>query len=248
LEPWNFVTFLQNHDQVANSLRGLRVHQLTSPGRLRALTALMLLSPQIPLLFQGQEFGASAPFFYFADHRGELQRRVSEGRRSFLQQFPTISCPESDTVLVDPASRDTFLRSKLAFEERERHAPLYRLHADLLRLRREQRVSGRTTMDGAVLSERAFVLRFFADDGDDRLLIVNLGADLWFHPAPEPLLAPPEGRGWKTLWSSEAPDYGGCGTPPLETSSGWLVPGEAAVLLRPNNTDALPNAKFSEKD
>ncbi|MGH7959813.1 MAG: malto-oligosyltrehalose trehalohydrolase, partial [Opitutaceae bacterium] len=73
LKPLNFVQFLQNHDQVANSLRGVRLHQVTSPGRNRALTALLLLSPQIPLLFQGQEFGASAPFLYFADHNPELR-------------------------------------------------------------------------------------------------------------------------------------------------------------------------------
>src|SRR5262249_43484124 len=60
-----FVTFLENHDQVANSARGLRVHQMTSPGRYRAMTGLLLLAPGTPLLFQGQEFGASAPFLFF---------------------------------------------------------------------------------------------------------------------------------------------------------------------------------------
>ena len=69
-----FVTFLQNHDQVGNSPQGKRCHELTSPGRHRALTALWALAPGTPLLFQGQEFSASAPFLYFADHEPELSR------------------------------------------------------------------------------------------------------------------------------------------------------------------------------
>jgi maltooligosyltrehalose trehalohydrolase len=74
LQPATFVTFLQNHDQVANSARGLRCHVLTSPGRYKAMTALMLLGPGTPMLFQGQEFAASSPFFYFADHQQELAK------------------------------------------------------------------------------------------------------------------------------------------------------------------------------
>src|SRR5262249_20240422 len=66
--PAQFVTFSENHDQVANSGRGQRCHQLTSPGRFRAMTALFLLAPGTPMLFQGQEFAASSPFLYFADH------------------------------------------------------------------------------------------------------------------------------------------------------------------------------------
>jgi maltooligosyltrehalose trehalohydrolase len=72
LDPATFVVFLQNHDQVGNSARGLRGHQLTSPGKWRALTALLLLSPSTPLLFQEQEFAASSPFLFFADFDSEL--------------------------------------------------------------------------------------------------------------------------------------------------------------------------------
>jgi maltooligosyltrehalose trehalohydrolase len=249
LGPRHFVTFLQNHDQIANALRGERLHQLTSRGRLRALTALLLLSPQIPLLFQGQEFAASAPFLYFADHQGELREKVAAGRHAFLRQFPTIACPESAAVFAQPGDRETFLKCQLALSERDSHAEVYRLHQDLLRIRKtEPAIPGATDFDGAVLGDRAFVLRYFGPEGDDRLLIVNLGMDLQFHPAPEPLLAPRNGGGWQTLWSSEAPDYGGCGTPPLETNSGWLIPGEAAFLLKPHDDGTLPSAKFSEKD
>src|SRR5688572_9543928 len=97
----------------------------------------MLLSPQIPLLFQGQEFGASAPFLYFADHHPELRKQVTAGRRQFLQQFPTIATSESAARLPDPGERETFLRCKLDLTERDLNAELYRLHQDLLRVRRE---------------------------------------------------------------------------------------------------------------
>jgi maltooligosyltrehalose trehalohydrolase len=88
-------------------------------------------------------------------------------------------------------------------------------------------------VDGAVLDGNAFVLRFFGDDGDDRLLLVNFGIYLNLNPAPEPLLAPPGGKRWCVLWSSEDPRYGGTGTAPLDTSENWLIPGHAAVVLAP---------------
>src|SRR5206468_2776701 len=81
LKRCQFVNFLQNHDQVANSLRGFRVHQIAHPGDFKALTALLLLSPGTPMLFQGQEFAASTPFLYFADHNPDLARLVAQGRR-----------------------------------------------------------------------------------------------------------------------------------------------------------------------
>jgi maltooligosyltrehalose trehalohydrolase len=76
-------------------------------------------------------------------------------------------------------------------------------------------------------------LRFFGENAGDRLLVVNLGADLNLNPAPEPLLAPPEGYAWKTIWSSEDPRYGGSGTPPLESDENWHIPGQAAIALSP---------------
>ena len=76
LDPARFVTFIQNHDQVANSLLGQRIHALASAGGVRAMTALLLLGPSTPMLFQGQEFATSMPFLYFADHnRGTRESR-----------------------------------------------------------------------------------------------------------------------------------------------------------------------------
>lgn len=240
LPPTQFVAYIQNHDQIANSLRGIRLHHLTSPGRYKALTALLLLAPSTPMLFQGQEFAASSPFFYFADHNPDLARLVAKGRREFLHQFPTIASPECQRLLAEPESEDTFRRCKLDFSERQRHSEIYQLHQDLLRLRREDPVLSRPRwrgLDGAVLGPEAFVLRFFAEDGLDRLLLVNLGRDLQLDIAPEPLLAPVEHCRWQTLWSSECPSYGGCGTPPLEMEDNWRLPGHAAVLLAPQKLD-----------
>jgi maltooligosyltrehalose trehalohydrolase len=234
LSPDRLVTFLQNHDQVANSGRGHRIHVLAGAGRLRAMTALLLLGPGMPMLFQGQEFASSAPFLYFADHHGELAPLVSEGRRKFLSQFPSLADPAMQARLADPEDVATFERCRLDPAERERHAPALALHRDLIRLRREDPVLGHVPpggIDGAVLAGEAFVLRLFGGDGDDRLLLVNLGRDLDLRPAPEPLLAPPEGGRWRLLWSSEHPDYGGAGTPPAEGDFGWHLPGHAALVM-----------------
>jgi maltooligosyltrehalose trehalohydrolase len=89
------------------------------------------------------------------------------------------------------------------------------------------------------LSEEAFVLRYFGKDGDDRLLLMNLGRDLHLDPAPEPLLAPPGEKIWQVLWSSEDPRYGGCGTAPLDREENWRIPGHAAVVMRPGEAGQL---------
>jgi maltooligosyltrehalose trehalohydrolase len=240
-----FVVFLQNHDQIANSGTGERCHALTSPGRLRAMTAYLLLMPGIPMLFQGQEFGASSPFFYFADHEIELSREVRKGRGLSLAQFPSLATSEMRAELADPGDIDTFRQSVLDLGERQRHASIYALHRDLLELRRTDPVLGRRPcrIDGAALTDEAWMLRFFAPNGADRLLIVNLGRDLLLGPAPEPLLAPAEGLGWRILWSSEAPGYGGSGGPAQDTAGDWLVPGQSAIVLAPSTSVAIPEAK-----
>jgi maltooligosyltrehalose trehalohydrolase len=88
-----------------------------------------------------------------------------------------------------------------------------------------------------VLADQALALRFFAPEGaqtqGDRLLIVNLGRDLSLASVAEPLLAPPAGQRWRTVWSSEEPRYGGNGTPPVETDEGLRLPGHAAIVLAP---------------
>ena len=246
LHPAQFVTFIQNHDQVANSLRGQRLHMLASAGNYRALTALLLLGPSTPMLFQGQEFAASSPFFYFADHNPELGKLVAKGRAEFLRQFPSIACAACDPFVMDPGAESTFERSKLDLSEREKHRDILDLHRDLLKLRRSDPVFSRVRargIDGAVLGPHAFVLRYFGGEAGDRLLLVNLGKTLHLDSAPEPLLEPPEGRLWELAWSSEAPCYGGCGTPPIESDENWLLPGQAAVVMKGKPKDEEANIR-----
>jgi maltooligosyltrehalose trehalohydrolase len=249
LSQANFVVFLQNHDQIANSLRGLRLHQLTGPGKLKALTALTLLHPSTPMIFQGEEFSASTPFLYFADHTEDLNKMVRKGRAEFLRQFRSIAADECRHALAEPGHIDTFIGCKLDPAERRKNLTMQRIYADLLRIRREDKtVREPEFIDGAVLSTDAFVLRYFSVVGQDRLLLVNLGNDLQLNPAPEPLLAPLENHGWRALWSSESVEYGGCGTPPVETRANWMLPGQSAVLMEPDEQSELPKVKLSQND
>jgi maltooligosyltrehalose trehalohydrolase len=237
--PARFIHYLQNHDQVANTGRGERLHELTSPGRLRALTALLLLTPGLPLLFQGQELAAARPWRYFADHEGDLARAVARGRADFMSQFASLRTREGRASLPDPTDRRSARACVLDVSEREAdgHREVFDLHRDLLRLRRDnpiftdQRPGGR---DGAVLAPEAFCIRFLAEDSQlDRLLFVNLGALVRLRSPAEPLLAPPLDATWEIEWSSEDPRYGGGGTPPTATRAGIWLPAHAAVLLAP---------------
>jgi maltooligosyltrehalose trehalohydrolase len=233
LGPRRFVHYLQTHDQVANTFRGRRLHELTSPGRLRALTALLLLSPPIPQLFQGQEFAASSPFHYFADHEGELAEAVRSGRTAQVGQFPSMARGIRSEGMAPPNARTTFEHCRLDHAEATTNAEILRLHRDLLRLRRGDPVISdpASMVDGAVLGPEAFVLRFFGASGRDRLLVVNLGTDLSLVPNPEPLLAPPAVGSWVELWSSEDPRYGGSGTPASDVRGPWRLAAHSALFL-----------------
>lgn len=236
----SFVTYLENHDQVANSARGDRLSRLTSPGLYKAMTTLLLLAPGTPMLFQGQEFAASNPFLYFADHGGELGSAVRKGRAESLTTFKSLSHPDFQNGFADPTDRSTFERSRLDFSERESNAPIYRMVKDLLKLRREDPIFSAQRgdrLEGAVLGNDAFLLRYFTPDfpeeDDSRLLLINLGRDLTLSTFTEPLLSPPTCRRWEVLWASESHAYGGTWAPPLEVDNAWHLPGQSAVVLAP---------------
>jgi maltooligosyltrehalose trehalohydrolase len=231
-----FVCFLENHDQVANWSSGERLWSLTDQGSFRAMTALLLLGPWTPMLFQGQEFNTTAPFLYFADHEPDLAKKVADGRREFLAQFRSLAAVEMRNELPLPHDFDTFRRCKLDRPDTEDQQQAQALHRDLLALRRTDRAFASqdcTRLHGAVLSGEAFLLRYLMGGLDDRLLVVNLGRDLHFDPAPEPLLAPPSGTEWQVLFSTESPQYGGSGTPHPDTDENWHVRGRAAIVLQP---------------
>lgn len=235
--PESFVSFIENHDQVSNTAAGERLRFQSSPGRYRAMTALLLLGPWTPLLFQGEEFGASTPFVFFTDvGDGAMREAIRKGRFAFLAQFPSFATKEVQERLPVPSDPTSFVSCKLDFSEREKNKELYDLHIDLLRLRRDDsrfREQIPKGLDGAVLGPASFVLRYFSDEyREDRLLVVNFGENRDLNPVPEPLLAPPVGFEWETLWSSESARYGGSGTAAVVTQDRWTLPAEATVALR----------------
>jgi maltooligosyltrehalose trehalohydrolase len=237
IPPAKFVNFIQNHDQIANSGRGWRADRLTSSGRYKAMMTLLLLTPGSPMLFQGQEFASSAPFTYFADHEPELAKLVDAGRKKSLSIFRSMN---NETMLCEtpvPHERGNFEACKLDFAEREKHREMYTLTKELLALRKNDVTFSRQekdTVDGAVLSDEAFVIRFFGNNSeDDRLVLVNLGRDLDLMPIPEPLLAPPEGYLWSTTLSTEEPRFGGSGAADATADTHFYLTAHSAIVLSP---------------
>src|SRR5207245_2597452 len=162
-------------------------------------------------------------------------KSIPKGRFAFLAQFPSFATKEVQERLPVPSDPTVFVSSKLDFAERQKNKELYDLHVDLLRLRREDsrfREQKPHGLDGAVLGPKSFVLRYFSEgSADDRLLVVNLGERQLLAPIAEPLLAPPLGSKWETLWSSESTRYGGSGVTTVATRDSWILPPEAAVAL-----------------
>lgn len=243
------VIFLQNHDQVGNTFTGARLQANCAPPRYRALTALTLLAPQTPLLFMGQEFGATTPFTFFADHTEKLSKQVHAGRREFVGQFDAYAEPRAQALIPDPSDERTFLDSKLDWDECERNVAAVTFHRDLLRIRASDPVISRqnvAAIDGATLSEHALVLRWFDADHGDRLLLVNLGREITSESIAEPLLAPSRGSGWRLSWSSESPCYGGQGTfePVADHGRGaWRIQAQCAALLIAAPRTAVSNPR-----
>jgi maltooligosyltrehalose trehalohydrolase len=177
-----FVVFTQNHDQVGNRAAGERTAALMSDGRLRVAAALLLTSPFVPLLFQGEEWGASTPFQYFTSHADpELGRAVSEGRRAEFAAFgwaPAVPDPQ------DPA---TFERSRLDWAElgKERHADLLAWYRELIALRR--RVPALTDPRlGRVHTDCDARLGWLVIRRGPVVIAANLGSGTWTYPAARP--------------------------------------------------------------
>ena len=235
LAPDRFVNFIQNHDQVANSLVGHRIHTLAGAGAVRAMTTLLLLGPWTPMLFQGEEFAASTPFLYFADQPEEIAVKVAKGRAEFLKQFPSLCSPEVARHLPNPVDESTFSQCKLNFADLSAHEPVYLLHKDLIALRRSDPViNGRERhfVDGAVYGDHLLILRYFGlQPGNDRLIVMNFDRDQLISPAPIPILAAPPGRTWEVLFSSEDPRYGGQGAPAVNFDERLTIAGYSATLF-----------------
>jgi maltooligosyltrehalose trehalohydrolase len=131
LPPAAFVAFLQNHDMIGNRAFGDRIQAFADPRLIPAAYACLLLSPQVPMLFMGEEFAASTPFMYFCDFGPELAQSVSNGRRQEFKRFAAFADDAAVARIPDPNAESTFIRSKLHWQERL--APPHRAHLDFIR-------------------------------------------------------------------------------------------------------------------
>ncbi|CAI8849971.1 MULTISPECIES: malto-oligosyltrehalose trehalohydrolase [Pseudomonas] len=187
LPPTAFVAFLQNHDQIGNRALGERLHQLCSPQALKAATALLLLSPMIPLMFMGDEANASEPFLFFTDHHGELAEAVREGRRNEFADFAAFHDPERRERIPDPNALSTFAQSAPVIADTP-HAELYR---QLLGLRHRHIVPhlpGAVALGAQVLAYAAVSARWRLGNGSLLQIDLNLSATPLDHPATAPVL------------------------------------------------------------
>ncbi|MGZ3532551.1 MAG: alpha-amylase family glycosyl hydrolase [Vulcanimicrobiaceae bacterium] len=133
------VDYLQNHDQIGNRPFGERITALASAQAVRAAVAVLLLAPPVPLLFMGEEWGASAPFLFFCDFEPNLAKRVTEGRRREFAGLAEFDSPAARMAIPDPSAAETFQKSKLQWQEIERpeHRASLEFYRDLLHIRRE---------------------------------------------------------------------------------------------------------------
>jgi maltooligosyltrehalose trehalohydrolase len=169
---------LQNHDQVGNRALGERLSQLVSVDAYCAASTLLLFLPMTPLLFMGQEWGASSPFLYFTDHEEELGRLVSAGRCSEFKHFSAFTDPERCAAIPNPQAEETFSRSKLRWDERHGgdHGRVLALYRALLALRASDPVLREPARDRLTAEAYGDVLAVRRWRGrDERVLLVNFG-------------------------------------------------------------------------
>jgi maltooligosyltrehalose trehalohydrolase len=178
--PRRLVVCLQNHDQIGNRALGERLHHQIDAAAWRAASTLLLIAPETPLLFMGQEWGATSPFLYFTDHTAELGPLVTEGRRREFAGFAAFSDPVARERIPDPQAEQTFTKSRLDWEElgREPHAGLLRLYRALLELRRGEHLGSgeRDGFHAVALDEDSLALLYGprADAADNLVAIVRL--------------------------------------------------------------------------
>lgn len=200
LPPSAFVLFLQNHDQIGNRAFGERLNQLAAPQALHAATALLLLSPMIPLLFMGDEVAAQEPFLFFTSHQGPLAEAVREGRRNEFAAFGAFADAHQRQRIPDPNALSTFQASRPQ-PGADQGAATRALYRSLLQIRHRQlipRLPAARALDTRVLAEGALSARWRLGDGSRLRIDLNLSphrvelapepaGQLWFEHPPRSL-------------------------------------------------------------
>ncbi|WP_439595253.1 malto-oligosyltrehalose trehalohydrolase [Falsiroseomonas sp.] len=214
LPPAAFIAFLQNHDQIGNRAFGDRLSQIAPLPALRAVGAVALLLPQVPMLFMGEEWSAAQPFPFFCDFGPDLADAVREGRRAEFSRFPEFADPESRERIPDPLAEATFASAKLRWDElaRPAHAEALEWHRAILAVRHAEiipHLSGiRRGGVRRVLGEGAVEITWALHRGGKLHLAANLSAT----ELPEPAEAgrviwragAAQGLGpWTVRWSIE---------------------------------------------
>ena len=202
LPPTAFVLFLQNHDQVGNRALGERLTSLADPSALLAASALVLLAPQIPLLFMGDEFGATQPFLYFTHHQTrELADAVREGRRQEFARFSAFSDPATRARIPDPNAEQTFLDSipAPANDNAAYWQDRIKTLLDVRQARIIPRLAGTRTLGASAIGAAAVAARWRMGNGDVLAMAINLSAT----PVPLTPDAFPEAAGGTVLFETE---------------------------------------------
>lgn len=210
-DPPHFVYCIQNHDQIGNRAVGDRLNATIGLDAYRAASALLLLSPYTPLLFQGQEWAASTPFLFFTDHNQELGKLITQGRRQEFAHFTGFS---GDTV-PDPQARATFEQSKLNWAELDQpgHQEILALYRALLVLRQSLAVlhdPHRANFKALKIDQDSVAFRYYgSEDQPDLLVVVNLKGPLDFNLAEAVIGQLPAKRQWEARLTTDDPAYGG---------------------------------------
>jgi maltooligosyltrehalose trehalohydrolase len=201
LPPLAFVAHLQNHDQVGNRAFGDRIAQLAPIEGIAAVTAVLLLAPQIPMLFMGQEWGTKRPFQFFCDLGPELEDAVRDGRRREFAAFPEFADPKARERIPDPTAESTYQASMLDWSELDDpdHQQMLDLHRELLDLRMAEIVPRLASTPGGSATiawneGAAFMVAWQLGDASTLRLLANL--------SPEPANKAPQRPGGMLIFAN----------------------------------------------
>ena len=180
LPPTAFVFFLQNHDQIGNRAFGERLITLTDPDSLKVATALLLLSPMVPLLFMGEEWGSQQPFLYFTDHHDELADAVRQGRRDEFAAFSKFTDATQRESIPDPNALETFTQSIPDFATRDTPAgrgwlEFYRSLLDIRQQKIVPHLPNSCSAGASVIGARAVSASWLLGNQSELRIELNLG-------------------------------------------------------------------------